>query len=278
MYKGEQHIVRGGFKEALERFGCIQENTLRFGWNNLSAGALVTKDQKKFWLRVQYAPSETVIEDKKWRGFIDAEELKDIPKPKLTEKIDWKREEVSFRGLLFEYIAEKTASETPLPSERFNPDKGYLTAVRTCLETLATYKTNRVCVRPELLQRKLKDHFNIEGISLKEKEWCTIHGDIHWGNITYPNLYVLDWEAWGTGPRAYDPALLLTLSLNNQVLSSALEETFSDILSTKEGYLTQLFVCAEILEMIQRDPIYKVLNESLKQRISLLLKKLSVYS
>jgi hypothetical protein len=44
-------------------------------------------------------------------------------------------------------------------------------------------------------------------------EWTCSHGDLHWGNITAPALYLLDWADWGLAPRGNDAACLWASAL-----------------------------------------------------------------
>ena len=45
--------------------------------------------------------------------------------------------------------------------------------------------------------------------------WTTAHNDLHWGNVTGPELCILDWESWGRAPAGYDASTLLCTSLRH---------------------------------------------------------------
>jgi hypothetical protein len=44
-------------------------------------------------------------------------------------------------------------------------------------------------------------------------EWCAVHADLDWSNVTAPQCWILDREDWGRGPRGFDAATLWVASL-----------------------------------------------------------------
>jgi hypothetical protein len=75
-------------------------------------------------------------------------------------------------------------------------------------------------------------------------EWATAHADLHWGNLTAPECWILDWEDWGQAPRGLDAATLWGFSLGVPALAERVEREFSADLASRSGKLAQLLFCA----------------------------------
>jgi hypothetical protein len=61
--------------------------------------------------------------------------------------------------------------------------------------------------------------------------WTTAHGDFHYANLCGPDLYILDWEGWGTAPAGYDAATLHSHSLLIPTVAARIREQFADLLA-----------------------------------------------
>ncbi|MGW3189865.1 phosphotransferase [Streptomyces ardesiacus] len=82
--------------------------------------------------------------------------------------------------------------------------------------------------------------------------WSTAHGDLHWANLTGPELGVLDWEGWGTAPAGYDAALLHAYSLGMPETSERVRRELSTVLDSEEGRFAELAVVTELLQSAER--------------------------
>ncbi|WP_329096904.1 hypothetical protein OG979_17135 [Actinomadura citrea] len=86
--------------------------------------------------------------------------------------------------------------------------------------------------------------------------WTLAHGDLHWANLTSPELTILDWEGFGPAPHGFDAAHLYAYTLPGQELAARVRDTFSDVLATGAGRLAELTVAVILLEAADRDPIH----------------------
>ncbi|WP_236701501.1 MULTISPECIES: hypothetical protein [Frankia] len=75
----------------------------------------------------------------------------------------------------------------------------------------------------------------------------TEHLDLHWGNVTVPNLMILDWEHWGTNVAGYGAARLYCTALAVPDVASRIYTTFADVLSSPSGRYAILVNAADIL-------------------------------
>ena len=69
--------------------------------------------------------------------------------------------------------------------------------------------------RVHYIATNTRAHFDVEidHAVFDQVTWTTTHSDLHWGNVTGPELCVLDWESWGRAPAGYDTSILLCASL-----------------------------------------------------------------
>jgi thiamine kinase-like enzyme len=83
-------------------------------------------------------------------------------------------------------------------------------------------------------------------------EWSTSHADLHWGNLTAPTLYLLDWDDWGLAPRGNDAACLWASALAVPEVAARVHTEFHDDLDSRAGKIARLWVCSNILRMADR--------------------------
>jgi hypothetical protein len=76
-------------------------------------------------------------------------------------------------------------------------------------------------------------------------QWTTQHADLHWGHLTVPSLYILDWERWGTTIHGLGPATLYCFSLLVPDVAAKVREVFADVLDSPSGRYAQLCVIAD---------------------------------
>lgn len=61
-----------------------------------------------------------------------------------------------------------------------------------------------------------------------------------WGNVTGPELCVLDWESWGRAPAGYDACTLLCTSLQHLPTAARVREIFQPVLDSHSGHVALL--------------------------------------
>jgi aminoglycoside phosphotransferase (APT) family kinase protein len=79
-------------------------------------------------------------------------------------------------------------------------------------------------------------------------EWRCAHGDLHWANVTHPQITLLDWEHWGLAPRGYDAAHLIVFSCALPDLVRKLEDAFAADLNTASGRIASLAILARRMD------------------------------
>ncbi|MGH3905370.1 MAG: hypothetical protein ACRDTE_14450 [Pseudonocardiaceae bacterium] len=75
-------------------------------------------------------------------------------------------------------------------------------------------------------------HFDVEidRAVLDQVTWTTAHNDLHWGNVTGPELCVLDWESWARAPAGHDAGILLCASLQHSPTATRIREICQPVL------------------------------------------------
>ncbi|QYN41188.1 hypothetical protein K1T35_48495 (plasmid) [Pseudonocardia sp. DSM 110487] len=98
----------------------------------------------------------------------------------------------------------------------------------------------------ERISRTLHDVFpQLRDTSINE--WCAVHADLNWANLTAPECWILDWEDWGSGPRGFDAATLWVASLATPRLAARVRRERAADLASREGTLSALFLCAQLI-------------------------------
>lgn len=82
--------------------------------------------------------------------------------------------------------------------------------------------------------------------------WTVAHGDLHWGNVTAPELNLFDWDLWGAAPAGYDAATLLVTALLQPAVAERVAHEFADVLTTHTGIVSQLLAGARLLHHVEK--------------------------
>lgn len=235
---------------AANRLSVSLAGEARYGWKRKSAGCRVIGEKDhEYWLRVQYRSLDEEP-GKLWHGEIDAAGIAGVKKPELKENVEWKETSarLGWRGDLLTFISAPACSPTPELRQPVNPDPSWFKTLRDSLEHLGEHNTSRINTRQDLITRRIDERFG-SGVDTEIERWTTVHGDMHWANLTAPDCWILDWEAWGQGPRGLDAAFLLCFSLLQPPVADSVYDFFRDWLDTPDGIRSQLFAAAELLRM-----------------------------
>ncbi len=162
--------------------------------------------------------------------------------------IEWVHGRTTWRGELMTVIESEACSETPELRKPIKLTPAWWKSLRMSLDALASYGTDQVSTRQDLISRRLTERYGRQVDPVVE-HWCTAHGDLHWSNLTKDGPYILDWECWGAAPRGLDAAFLRCFSLLVPDVERAVLKTFADCLGTSDGVRSQLFACAELLRV-----------------------------
>lgn len=250
--------IENSLQIAAEKFNLTLLGHVSFGWHKKSAGSRATAQNKNFWLHVE--PSQGSSSNQ--RGDKDANQVRNVKKPDFLKDETFEAYGVAWYAVLSTFIDEPTVSKTPDLTKPFIPSRQWLESLENSLRNLMLTPTTRVNTRQDLVDRRIKERFG-NNIETKIEHWTTCHGDIHWANLTEKSPYLLDWEAWGIGPQGLDPAFLFCYSLSQPNTAKLIEEHFQTALSSRDGLVSQLFVCAELLRMSELHGDHLLLKDPL---------------
>lgn len=220
-----------------------------FGWHDKSMGTPVRDGEARRWLRVQWRVRNTVS-DKLWYGNWDARDIEGVRKPRVLRSEEWITDGVEWRADLMDYVHSRPCSPTPPLLHAISLSGAWWSSLRHSLDSLARHPTERVAIRQDLVTRRIGEYFGA-GMPAEVRAWTTVHSDLHWANVTAPECWIVDWEAWGRGPAGFDAALLLCYSLAQPDVAWTIRTRFADWLDTPDGSVAQAFACAELLRMAE---------------------------
>jgi hypothetical protein len=251
----EFHKAIGG-----EAFGGIF-----YGWRQKSAGQAVSLENGSIvWTQVAQHRSPEVAT--LFRKRLESKDDLGIQAPKLL-KIIPKEEPLQTRWTST-FVESSTLSVTPELQDTIFLDSEWLQKLETQLIHLAETPSPFQSCRQEYVTRRIHERYGPD-LSTQIETWKTIHGDLHWANVT-EDCTLLDWEGWGTGPRYLDVAFLYGYSIACPPVCQILEEKFPFLWTTSDGLICLLFVCSELLRMIELyedHPQLKAPLETLAQRV-----------
>ncbi len=238
-----------------------------------SAGYLTDRGT---WARID-SRTVTSIQPQSWIGAEAASVIRDVPKPAWFQSASWTDAD---RGRVWRVDEMERISEPAIVSAGAGlthmPElpKNWWSQLRTALTSLARFRTFRVSGRQELVTRRISQVFG-GTVDTAITEWATVHGDLHWGNLTAPKLYLLDWGDWGLAPRGNDVAALWGTSLAVPELADRVLAEFSDDLESRSGRIARLWICSNIVRNAARRNDLGPIANSAQTAADQLLKSLS---
>lgn len=251
------HSIACGFLGAVPDAGpCNGETREAWGWRGRTLGRPVTGPYGPAWLRVAHSPLDKAT-GKLWTGPEDAERLvpRQVPRPRLRLVRHWVEVDNAYKAELYDHAAGETVSPTPALVSPTPPlPAAWWSDLRTALLCLSAAHTDRTAVRQAYLDRAMPKYlaFLGEPVPTVPHSWSTAHGDLHWANLTGPELGVLDWEGWGTAPTGYDAALLHAYSLGMPETAERVRQELSTFLDSEDGRFAELVVISELLQTAER--------------------------
>ncbi|WP_131765614.1 hypothetical protein [Candidatus Protofrankia californiensis] len=239
------------FLEAAQRLGVAPCTPATSVADNI--GGPVLYKGERVWLRV--APfHENGMDREAWTGIRDAAVLSGIHKPTLLGSVEWAHTQpvnvpvcADLMTLATDPVAAPGSQYLATP---ITLSPRWLGDLRASLDALATHPTDRTfwahCAeRYRYLLHAVYGRPLPSGI---EPTWgSTEHLDLHWGNVTVPNLMILDWEHWGVGVTGYGAARLYCTALAVPEVAERVYATFADVLDSPSGRYAQLVAAADIL-------------------------------
>ena len=216
-----------------------------------SIGSRVQRGGELLWLRV--APfDEGRMDQEAWSGNLAANAIVGVPKPVVEERVVWTEADpvpVEVAAELMTLVADRPVSEGREPAEPFAVPDGWWTDLRGALDELAAHPTSRRFRwhTGDRYAQLLTAFYGARGDLGPVPEWRTEHLDLHWNNVTAPDLWIIDWELWGTAVAGYGAATLYCTALALPHVARRVRETFTQVLDSPAGRYAQLVVTAELL-------------------------------
>jgi len=236
-----------GLHTGARMLGRNVREVLFIGWGGRTAGG---PSDAGTWLSVKHRPRQSQV-SRHWHGLEDAYAIgEELQRPAFLHAISWVEDDLIYRveeATLLKQTALSPHAHATVPLDL--PDTWW-SDLGGFLDILGHTRTNRVGLRQDLINRRIKERYGPD-IDCEIEEWTIGHCDLHWGNLTQPPLAFFDWEGWGTAPRGSDVAMLLGYSLAMPALAEKVREAFAADLQSRSGQISQLFTCAELLRMIE---------------------------
>lgn len=233
---------------AAELFGGEVVGQRVFGWHDRTIGAHVAAPDGPRWLRLLSERHQWAGGDS-WTGNHDANSttFAGVPKPELLDQREWSVGVLRVRADLMSYVPDTVIAEDMILRDSVDLPAAWWAALREALATVAGIRdTKRVIIGDDMLRHHLLAAFGID-TDPDELDCACAHGDLHWGNLTAPVLWLLDWEHWGWAPRGYDAAVLYCASILQPEIATQVHHHFADQLDTYSGRIAQLAAITKLL-------------------------------
>ncbi|MGQ0775550.1 MAG: hypothetical protein ACT4NY_14215 [Pseudonocardiales bacterium] len=249
----------------------LDRSTMVYGTQGMTAGFRTDTDT---WVRVQWRrPSK--IYGPAWAGAECASVLRGVAKPDWFQTASWRDDP---RGVVWridemELVSSPAINSTGVIATELELSESWWASLRKSLAALAEHETDRVGVRQEHLSLRINQVFPDE-VDTTIDEWVTAHADLHWGNLTAPDCYLLDWEDWGAAPRGRDAVTLWGVSLLVPALADRVQREFQTDLQTRSGKLAQLLFCSNVIRVNAKRADPSPLVQPAKRAAEMLLTEL----
>jgi hypothetical protein len=242
---GQRAFLRRLLREGAARFRVAPIGDVVFGWRDRTIGSAVISSGGRFWLRAT-AEHQDWAQGEAWTGNRDAASIRGVPKPEVLGRVEWDEPPVGMYAELMTYVPDAPCSATSELLQPIAVPDEWWAELRAALDKLATHPTERGEHDPDTVVGRLEDLY-ARRLDLPSPALRTEHTDLHWANLTSPQLWLLDWEYWGAAPSGYGPALLYCHSLLVPETAEKVYEVFADLLDTPTGLVAQLSAAAHIL-------------------------------
>ncbi|WP_051300818.1 hypothetical protein [Actinomadura rifamycini] len=259
---GVRKRMEDAFERAAERLGCaaLPDAPGAWGHGGRTHGRPVEGPAGVAWLRVLAVPVER-RGSKLWAGNEMAAAVlpRAVPRPRLLDAVEWIDGEVAHRAELSSYVAASVCSSAPALTDRIHLPGAWWVRLREALRAVAATPVPGArppVVSQEYVARAIPRYLGETDVDTTVTRWSLAHGDLHWANLTAPELTVLDWEGFGPAPFGFDAAHLYAYSLPVPEVADGVRRTFADVLAAPDGRLAELTVAAMIVQAAERDPVH----------------------
>lgn len=244
--------MRQQLDHAAEHFSLALVGEAVFGWRDRTIGSRTRNDR---WLRVSWSQTRWT-DGEWWTGNEDAASITIVPKPTVLDVYDWTVTDHEWwgdsrlRAEVMTLVEDQPCSASPELREELDLPDRWWADLRSALDALAEHPTERGELTQEDVTNRLLAYFG-SGIEPTITRWTTAHNDLNWGNVTAPQVFLLDWESWGRKMAGYDAASLYVLSLLAPDTAKKVHDTFADQLDSPDGHLAQLYAISRYLKRVE---------------------------
>ena len=243
-------LLEESFPEACRRLGVTPLKAPRRHWRLArSCGAPVClPNGTQAWLKVSglVPGASRHLFDRE----LEAGKIVGVPKPDVLDSARWSDDGVEWRGLLFTLAPSPTIRLDGWPiGLRTRLSDSWLDELNSALDALGRNETTICRFPPDTIAARIAARFGPDAPRHAD-DWQTCHGDLSYGNLTAPELLLLDWEHWGLAPRGFDAARFITSLCHNVRLARRIEQATAHDLATPSGRVAVLLACALTLERI----------------------------
>ena len=256
-------------REGCRRLGVTQAGACEIAYTRRSIGSqAVAPDGALSWVKVAaLRAADTLAAERSEPGL---PRLEGLPRPTILNATRWLNADYDYRAVQFSVAPSPTVERSQWAgAAAFGVSGDWIAALANTLHHLGGTPCSQYCADQEQISRTIVRRFGDQAPHVVS-EWRTAHGDLHWSNLTYPVLCLIDWESWGTAPRGYDAARLVAASCALPKFRRRLESAFASDLATSSGRVAQLLWCAQLLDLIDirlLDPFYRAPLAALARRV-----------
>ncbi len=234
--------------ELLLSLNIIRVGDPKFGWHQKSVGCLVKVDSILRWVRIEASPNSQALEERLAR-IETANDIIGVKKPKLISRQIVNYQDTYYGIAIMDQIEEPAISNKVALEQEFNLAPSWITSLTEQLKSLASTPTTSISCRQDLIKRRIEERYG--GHPYLVEKWATIHGDLNWSNLTSQTPYIFDWEGWGKGPAFLGIYFLYAFSLNSPKTALQLKQAFPDVFEGMHAHICLLFVCSELMRMVE---------------------------
>ena len=223
--------------------------------HGLYARTIAARVSGPAWLRLTTEQPRWTSEDTMWDGIATAtgEPFDDIPMPRHIRSMIWTDDGLVVRADLLTYVSQQAIGTGLVLSQEVDLPEPWWHALRSGLEPLQRVAaTKRVAADPR--EESFRNHFLASfGVKIDPErvEMAMSHGDLHFGNLTAPDLVILDWENWGWAPAGYDAAHILCSAVLQPAVAARVRAEFADVLHTYSGAVAVVTAASKYLHHVE---------------------------
>lgn len=240
--------MRDLLSSEVDKFGLTVAGEPVFGWRDRSIGAPTKDAENQYWLRIVSERPEHTTGDF-WTGNTDSNTIVEINKPQVVGWREWDDGPRRLRAELMTHLPGQVCTPTEELRKPVDFPKTWWTELRRGIDRISAVRTDRAAATQQQVTHRLRVFFG-DRVDPTVTSWSTAHGDLHWNNLLYPKLAILDWENWGTAPVGYDAATLYCNSLLAPSTAARVHRVFADLLDTPDGKIAQLYAITRMLHRI----------------------------